>query len=170
MEIESPPALDILTPFFAERLEGESDAVRKRMLAVHERFGFCLLKDIYEHGTEELHAVLTLERILEPRYSVLHIVGAASVLWGLVAFLLDDWKQIDTLTRIEQLRFAGQLRDRIVYGGMVCVECEGHQLGHIQELLVAGRRELKEQERERRERRRAARGGAGGRRDQRGRG
>lgn len=157
MEIESPPALDILTPFFAERLDGESDAVRKRMLAVHERFGSCLLADIYDHGTEDLYAVLMLERILDPRYSVLRIVGAASVLWGLVAFLLDDWKLSDTLTRIEQLRFAGQLRDRIVYGGMVCVECEGHQLAHIQELLVAGRRELKELERERRERRRAAR-------------
>jgi hypothetical protein len=157
MDIESPPALDILVPFFAERLDSETDAVRKRMRAVHERFGACLLKDIYEHGTEELYAVLMLERILDPRYSVLRIVGAASVLWGLVAFLLDDWKSDDTLMRIEQLRFAGQLRDRIVYGGMVCVECEGHQLGHIQELLVAGRRELKERERERRERRRATR-------------
>lgn len=150
-------ANDILVTFFLDRLDGEVGVRRKRIERVHTSFRDCIDEDVELRATREFRAVLRLERMLHPQDAALHLTGASDVLWWLVAFVLEEWAEPDTATRVEQLRMIDDLRNHIVYTGLVCVECVAHPLEHIRDGLVAARRDLKQRERERRLRNKARR-------------
>jgi hypothetical protein len=147
MEPKIANAYNVLNAFLEERLDGETGVNRDRMLLVHGHFRRCLDEDTTLRSTAAFRSVLQLELLINPEDAVLHLIGCDQLLWGLVAFLLDEWELPEIRDRMEQLRMIDDLRDYIVYNGLVCAGCEEHSLGHIRDGLTAARRELKERER-----------------------
>ncbi|GAB3040212.1 hypothetical protein GCM10027052_21330 [Parafrigoribacterium mesophilum] len=92
--------------------------------------------------SDEDYALLAVERAFDPEHAIARTMHAEDLLWVLTVFLLDPWRLGDPLALRVQAQLTDDLTNRIVYGGLVCIECMNHPLQHIREGLSTARKQI----------------------------
>jgi hypothetical protein len=144
---------DILTGFFADALEDQTGVARRRILAVEQRLRLCIEAEGDRMLTNEDYLILAAERAFDPDHAIARTMHAEDLLWVLTVFLLDPWRLGDPLALRVQAQLTDDLTNRIVYGGLVCIECMNHPLQHIREGLAMARKQVNRAQPQKRRRR-----------------